>query len=574
MKRNWLIGVLVAAIILMGLWGVSERSARIQAQTSLMVSHQREFYNLLSETQGLKTVLLKTIASKSTGQKTMLLTTAWHRAWSAQDYLSALPIDIDASRTRQFLAQVGDYAYTVAQKTAKGRDISSNEEKKISELKNQVERVEDLLSKAESNLVRERFRSFLAGMTPAALLGPRGTWWGSLGERLLAFLNRPLTRAGEDRPAQKEGSSSDVAVQGGLSRPSPVSARDNFRELDEFLKATPLLVYDGPFSGHLENRRPLGIRGTPITADQARRVALRFVGSTDVPLANVAVTESKGVTPAYICSIGAPVTAPGPVTPPGTAVPPGAAPGRTPARTPVRRTATPAPAVKSPTPAVRGTAPYFPGGEAIVAVSKVGGKVLWSIDNRAAAPAPPATRTLIPGIAGALRVPSAVGTPPARTRPISAEAAYDKAKSFLSSKGFKNMEMTGSVVQEHILTASFVPKQDGVILYPDLVKVAVSLLNGQVVGFDASEYYGSHRTRLLPTPTLTTAEARRLVSPNLRVTSTRRALIPLPSRREVLTYEFRGKRGKDEYLVYINALNGDEEMILQVVRTPEGVMTK
>ncbi|HHY37332.1 MAG TPA: hypothetical protein GX507_00105, partial [Clostridia bacterium] len=346
-----------------------------------------------------------------------------------------------------------------------------------------------------------------------------------------------------------------VTVQGRLSKTAPVSARDNFRELDEFLKATPLLIYDGPFSGHLENRKPLGIRGTAITADQARRVALRFTGIGNVPVANVAVRESKGVTPAYICTISAPTTAPRPAVPPGTAMPP-------------------ASLVRSPAPAVRGTAPYFPGSEAIVAVSKVGGKVLWSIDNRAVTSVPSGTRNLIPGIAGTARTPSGAVTPPARTRPISMEAAFDRAKSFLSSKGFKNMEMIGSVVQQHILTASFVPKQDGIILYPDLVKVAVNLLGGRVVGFDASEYYASHRPRVLPTPTLTAAEARRLVSNNLSVISTRRALIPLPSRREVLTYEFRGKRGKDEYLVYINALNGDEEMILQVLRTPQGVMTK
>ncbi|HHY39100.1 MAG TPA: hypothetical protein GX507_09280, partial [Clostridia bacterium] len=208
MKRNWLIGVLITAIVLVALWGVSERSARVQAQTSLMVSHQREFYNLLSEVQGLKTVLSKTIASKSTGQKTMLLTTAWHRAWNAQDYLSALPIDVDTLRTRQFLAQLGDYSYTIAQKTAKGRDVSQDEEKKIQELKDQVARIEDMLSKAESNLVHEKFRSFLAGIMPSTLLGPRGTWWGSLGERLLAFLHQPLDSTAGNQSAQGGGSSS------------------------------------------------------------------------------------------------------------------------------------------------------------------------------------------------------------------------------------------------------------------------------------------------------------------------------------------------------------------------------
>jgi spore germination protein len=556
LRRYWVIGVLIAAIVILGLWGVSERTGRVRAQTSLIVSHQREFYNLLSEIQGLETVLSKAIVSKSTGQKTMLLTTAWHRAWSAQDYLGALPIDIDTSRTKQFLAQLGDYSYVIAQKTSKGRDLSLEEQQKLADLKNQVTKVESLMSKAESALVREKFNTFIAGLTLRSMLGPRGTWWGLAKDQLLAFLNRPLVQKGE--LAANPKTSKDLPAQTTLSSPSAVSARDDFRELDEFLKAQPLLIYDGPFSGHLENRKALGLSGPSITRDQAKKLALSFIGEKDLSPQDVTVTESKGVTPAYICSVstrtGMPSTTGVPKTTAPTAPPTGG----------TRKTTGTTPA-----PEVQRTTALSQGGEAIVAVSKIGGKVLWSIDNRAISRA---SNMLVPGIAGS--VPGAPRTGVPSARPISTENAFDKARSFLASKGFRDVEMTGSVVQQNILTASFVPKQSKVILYPDMIKVAVDLLTGRIVAFDASEYYASHRSRTLPAPTFTPGEARRLASPNLRVTSIRLVLIPLPSHREVLTYEIRGTQEKDEYLVYINALNGDEEMIMKVIKTKEGTLTK
>ena len=42
---------------------------------------------------------------------------------------------------------------------------------------------------------------------------------------------------------------------------------------------------------------------------------------------------------------------------------------------------------------------------------------------------------------------------------------------------------------------------------------------------------------------------------------------------EILCYEFKGKVGETDFLVYVNAENGKQEDILIITDTPNGVLT-
>lgn len=44
-------------------------------------------------------------------------------------------------------------------------------------------------------------------------------------------------------------------------------------------------------------------------------------------------------------------------------------------------------------------------------------------------------------------------------------------------------------------------------------------------------------------------------------------------KREVLCYEFKGKYKDSDFIVYINAENGNEEEILQIIKDENGVLT-
>lgn len=127
-----------------------------------------------------------------------------------------------------------------------------------------------------------------------------------------------------------------------------------------------------------------------------------------------------------------------------------------------------------------------------------------------------------------------------------------------------------SMVQNNIATVSYVYQEDGVIIYPDQIKVDIALDNGRVLGFEALTYYMSHRKRTLPRPKISEEEARQLANSEMDIERVKLALIPLESGDEVLTYEVRGKMDGEVYLVYINAVTGNEERIMRVIHTENG----
>ena len=108
------------------------------------------------------------------------------------------------------------------------------------------------------------------------------------------------------------------------------------------------------------------------------------------------------------------------------------------------------------------------------------------------------------------------------------------------------------------------------ILYSDLVKVYLDRETGEVMGLDARNYRLNHRTRDRPRPKLTEGEAEAYVSGELQVEHRDLALIPLTQQTEVLCYEFKATRDGTFYIVYVNALTGEEEQIFQVINSAEG----
>lgn len=157
---------------------------------------------------------------------------------------------------------------------------------------------------------------------------------------------------------------------------------------------------------------------------------------------------------------------------------------------------------------------------------------------------------------------------------ISVQQAGDRAARFLQDRGFKDMESSYYEVRDNMAIYNFAATQGGVILYPDLIKVSVALDNGQVIGFDAVNYWMAHHERKLPDPVITVDQARKKLSPKLAdVSPGRLALIPKNVDQEVFTYEFQGRLDDDVFLVYIDAITGEEEQVLRVIKTNNGVLT-
>ena len=144
------------------------------------------------------------------------------------------------------------------------------------------------------------------------------------------------------------------------------------------------------------------------------------------------------------------------------------------------------------------------------------------------------------------------------------------ALSFLQELGVEDPAAAYAQYYQGAAVLNFAPRQDGVILYSDLVKVYMDRETGEVMGLDARNYRLNHRQRALPRPKLTEEEAGTYVSGELQVEHTDLALIPLTQQTEVLCYEFKATKDGTFYIVYVNALTGEEEQIFQVINSAEG----
>ena len=166
-----------------------------------------------------------------------------------------------------------------------------------------------------------------------------------------------------------------------------------------------------------------------------------------------------------------------------------------------------------------------------------------------------------------------IGDKKVKEENISVDEAKKRGMEFLNKLGIDNMIETYYQKTENMIVINYAATQDGVILYPDLIKVKISLDDGKVYGVEAAGYIFNHTTRNNLKPSISQEKAKSILNSSIKIISSDMALIPTESNSEILTYEFKGKIDNREFLIYINADNAREEKVLLVIDNKNGVLT-
>lgn len=156
---------------------------------------------------------------------------------------------------------------------------------------------------------------------------------------------------------------------------------------------------------------------------------------------------------------------------------------------------------------------------------------------------------------------------------ISEEDAIKKGKDFLNLIGYENMKETYSLKQSNIVTINYAYEENDILMYPDLIKVKIALDDGEVLGIEATGYLNAHTNRANLEVKINSEEAKKFLNDKLEIENERLTVIPLDNNKEVFCYEFKGKVEDREFLVYINAVTGEEEEILVLLETEGGTLT-
>ena len=136
---------------------------------------------------------------------------------------------------------------------------------------------------------------------------------------------------------------------------------------------------------------------------------------------------------------------------------------------------------------------------------------------------------------------------------INPQELIEIGKKFLNEKGYKNMKETYYMSQGGNIVINFAYTQDDVTIYSDLIKLKIAKDNGEILGMETAGYLNCHEVRNISKNIITVAKAKESLNSRIKINSQNLAIIPTEFGTELLCWEFKGKAGDNEFLVYINA---------------------
>ncbi len=159
---------------------------------------------------------------------------------------------------------------------------------------------------------------------------------------------------------------------------------------------------------------------------------------------------------------------------------------------------------------------------------------------------------------------------------ITAENACNLAVKALEKLGYSDMTVCYYNIENNICTVNCAYRKDNVCYYSDLIKVGISMNDGELVSTDAKTYLTNHTNRKSSTAKLSTNQAKKMLSKYLEVKNSKMCVIPKESGKEEQCYEFTCKSTDtgEDVLVYINCDTGEEEDIMTVLKSASGTLVK
>ena len=152
---------------------------------------------------------------------------------------------------------------------------------------------------------------------------------------------------------------------------------------------------------------------------------------------------------------------------------------------------------------------------------------------------------------------------------FSVERCIDIAQDFLDDLGFDNMKAVWTSENGTTCNLNFAYEQNGVIYYPDIIKVKVCEERGIVTGMEGISYVLNHTSRKAVKAAISKGEAQKKLNSAFEVETSRLAVIP-HDEQETLAYEFSGTFDGNTYYIYVDAKTGVEIEVFTVIGTKQG----
>ena len=429
-----------AIILVLGIFSIVQSVKLARFEREVLLSNQLALVSLDENLNNISTNLEKVMYSSTPTMLSKLASELWRESSGAKNNLLMLPSsDTQLANTYKFLSQVGEFVMALGRKSASGESLSAEERKQLASLYEYC------------NSLNEQVNQMCYELE-------NGTFSFDDYDSTLLEKNSNL-----------------------------VTINSSFDDVEQSLSDLPSLIYDGPFSDHIEQGEALLLKGLKeISQDDALKVAQKVCENEKGTLEYS--YEENGDIPCYV----------------------------------------------------------FKSENCTTAITKNGGYPLYMINSK---------------FVGEVE--------------IKQDEAVRNAKKYLEKIGYTNLKESYYYTDDGICTVNFASDDKGIVIYPDLIKVSVSLETGEVLSFDATGYVHNHHNRKSFTSTLTEAQAVTKINDTLEVIDTQLCIIPTDWKTEQYCYEIHCKTQEgQELLVYIDCDTGEEDNILILLYSDGGVLTK
>ena len=229
-SKTVIIIVLILLSLITGYYAYVLREKYINTKLN---TYNQALINVVNYVNNVENYLAKATISTSPEYSTEALTQIWRDANLASVYLSQIPLEQEGlSKTSRFLNQVGDYSYSLSQKTMANESLTTEDLQNLQTLHQYSVELETTLNQISDEIYNGTIT------------------WNNIDNK--------------NQFAQA------------------VSSMNVFENIDENLNEYEGLIYDGAYSDHVEKADKKGLTGEDCDEDEAKQKAKEFFGEEKV----------------------------------------------------------------------------------------------------------------------------------------------------------------------------------------------------------------------------------------------------------------------------------------------------
>lgn len=227
---------------------------RTDYRNYLQGEYSKSMYELITSVDNIRLNLGKAAVTGTREQKIVTFEEIFRHSAVANDKLHSLPIPQEnIDNTSKFIAQVGDFCYTLVRASAEGRELTDEEYNTIDRLKEQSFALENDLNNALADINEGRVR------------------WGEIRKKASGVFAK--------------GREETIATQ--------------FASIQKQVAQYPSLIYDGPFSDNVLDIKPQVLSEKEVSVNEAMEVVNKTLGKDKIEKIDNLPSDGKTRIPSY-----------------------------------------------------------------------------------------------------------------------------------------------------------------------------------------------------------------------------------------------------------------------------------